>query len=119
VKKRLERRFLVSDKMPLPPGVAVAARRILQDENDEPQHGDRVPYVIVRSGNPHTRLVERAIAPEGFLANRRVLLHLKGSDSSGSVGAHLQSRRCGRSRVIRRDAENNHCRRTGSACTLA
>lgn len=47
----------------------MAARRILQDENDEPQYGDRVPYVIVR-GDPHTRLVERATTPEEFLANR-------------------------------------------------
>ncbi|KAF8552653.1 hypothetical protein OG21DRAFT_1415745 [Imleria badia] len=60
-----------SDKGPPPPGVAVAARRILQDENDEPQYGDRVPYVIVR-GDPHTRLVERAITPEEFLANRQL-----------------------------------------------
>ncbi|KAF8132968.1 hypothetical protein EV363DRAFT_1327053, partial [Boletus edulis] len=48
-----------SDKVPPPPGVAVAARRILQDENDEPQYGDCVPY-----GDSHTRLVERAITPE-------------------------------------------------------
>ena len=69
---RLERcLFFVSDKGPPPPGVAVAARRILQDENDELQYGDRVPYVIVR-GDPHTRLVERAITPEEFLANRCV-----------------------------------------------
>ncbi|KAF8431632.1 hypothetical protein L210DRAFT_2909742 [Boletus edulis BED1] len=42
-----------SDKVPPPPGVAVAARRILQNENDEPQYGECVPYVIVR-GDPHT-----------------------------------------------------------------
>ncbi|KAF8443842.1 hypothetical protein L210DRAFT_3611257 [Boletus edulis BED1] len=60
-----------SDKVPPPPGVAVAARRILQDENDEPQYGERVPYVIVR-GDPHTRLVEKAITPEEFLANRQL-----------------------------------------------
>ncbi|KAG9311253.1 hypothetical protein JVU11DRAFT_8337 [Chiua virens] len=60
-----------SDKGPPPPGVAIAARRILEDENDEPQYGDRVPYVIVR-GEPHTRLVERAITPEEFLANRQL-----------------------------------------------
>ncbi|KAF8132341.1 hypothetical protein EV363DRAFT_1583317 [Boletus edulis] len=60
-----------SDKVPPPPGVAVAARRILQDENDEPQYGERVPYVIVR-GDPHTRLVEKAITPGEFLANRKL-----------------------------------------------
>lgn len=70
----LEQPFLAtSDKGPPPPGVAVAARRMLEDENDETQYGDRVPYVIVR-GDPHTRLVERAITPEEFLANRCVLL---------------------------------------------
>ncbi|KAF8423160.1 hypothetical protein L210DRAFT_3668451 [Boletus edulis BED1] len=42
-----------SDKVPPLPGVAVAARRILQNENDEPQYGECVPYVIVR-GDPHT-----------------------------------------------------------------
>ncbi|KAG8221660.1 hypothetical protein J3R82DRAFT_1944 [Butyriboletus roseoflavus] len=60
-----------SDKGPPPPGAVVAARRILEDENDEPQYGDRVPYVIVR-GDPHTRLVDRAITPEEFLANRQL-----------------------------------------------
>ncbi|KAF8122959.1 hypothetical protein EV363DRAFT_1358085 [Boletus edulis] len=30
-----------SDKVPPPLGVAVAARRILQDESDEPQYGER------------------------------------------------------------------------------
>ena len=122
--------FFVSDKGPPPPGVAVAARRILQDENDEPQYGDRVPYVIVR-GDPHTRLVERAITPEEFLANRYILvtqthggsmliqndqatahrcilLHLKGADTA--TGAHLQPRGCGRPRMVRRDAENDHRR---------
>lgn len=62
-----------SNQVPPPPGVAVAARRMLEDENDETQYGDRVPYVIVR-GDPHTRLVERAMTPEEFLANRCVPL---------------------------------------------
>ncbi|KAF8132952.1 hypothetical protein EV363DRAFT_1327013 [Boletus edulis] len=44
-----------SDKVPPPPGVAVAARRILQDESDEPQYGERHP-----------------ITPEEFLANRQL-----------------------------------------------
>ncbi|KIJ68443.1 hypothetical protein HYDPIDRAFT_124966 [Hydnomerulius pinastri MD-312] len=60
-----------SDKAPPPPGVAVAARRMLEDENDEPQYGDRVPYVIVR-GNPQTRLVDRAVTPEELLANHHM-----------------------------------------------
>ncbi|KAI0047841.1 hypothetical protein FA95DRAFT_1492015 [Auriscalpium vulgare] len=55
-----------SDKVPPPPGVTVAARRMLRDPNDEPQYGERIPYVIVR-GPPNTRLVDRAVAPEELL----------------------------------------------------
>ncbi|PIL31962.1 hypothetical protein GSI_06666 [Ganoderma sinense ZZ0214-1] len=51
-----------SDKVPPPPGVTVAARRMLEDPNDEPQYGERIPYVIAR-GEPGARLVDRAIAP--------------------------------------------------------
>ncbi|KAG6376574.1 hypothetical protein JVT61DRAFT_1552 [Boletus reticuloceps] len=82
---------LISDKVPLPPGVAVAARRILQDENDEPQYGERVPYVIV-CGDSHTRLVERAIynVNHQTIAHRRVLLHYQGADTP--AGAHLANR---------------------------
>ncbi|KAJ3553039.1 hypothetical protein NM688_g3832 [Phlebia brevispora] len=55
-----------SDKGPPPPGVAVAARRMAEDPNDEPQYGDRIPYVIIR-GSPGTRLVDRAVRPEEVL----------------------------------------------------
>lgn len=58
-----------SDKVAPPPGVAVAARRLLEDHNDEPQYGDRVPYVIVR-GAPGSRLVDRAMAPQDLLENQ-------------------------------------------------
>ncbi|KAH9849760.1 hypothetical protein C2E23DRAFT_870439 [Lenzites betulinus] len=51
-----------SDKVPPPPGVTVAARRMLEDPNDEPQYGERIPYVVVR-GEPGSRLVDRATAP--------------------------------------------------------
>ncbi|TFY79148.1 hypothetical protein EWM64_g4861 [Hericium alpestre] len=60
-----------SDKVPPPPGAAVAARRMTVDPNDEPQYGDRVPYVIIR-GEPGTRLVDRAVAPEELLEDRYV-----------------------------------------------
>jgi DNA polymerase zeta len=59
----------LSDKVPPPPGVAVAARRIMQDPNDEPQYGERVPYVIMR-GQPNSRLVDRAVAPLELLEDR-------------------------------------------------
>ncbi|EGN99381.1 hypothetical protein SERLA73DRAFT_90742 [Serpula lacrymans var. lacrymans S7.3] len=62
-----------SDKVPPPPGATVAARRIMQDENDEPQYGERVPYVIVK-GEPQSRLVDRAVSPEECLRNRRLSL---------------------------------------------
>ena len=52
-----------SDKVPPPPGVVVAARRQLEDPNNEAQYGDRIPYVIAR-GAPQERLVDRAVAPE-------------------------------------------------------
>ncbi|KDR84999.1 hypothetical protein GALMADRAFT_131759 [Galerina marginata CBS 339.88] len=38
-----------SDRGPPPPGVVVAARRMIFDPNNEAQYGDRIPYVIVRS----------------------------------------------------------------------
>ncbi|PCH36835.1 DNA/RNA polymerase [Wolfiporia cocos MD-104 SS10] len=59
-----------SDKGPPPPGVTVAARRMVQDPNDEPQYGERVPYVIAR-GSPDSRLVDRAVTPEEMLNNRQ------------------------------------------------
>ena len=53
---------LDSRKGPPPPGAIVAAKRMLQDPNDEPQYADRIPYVIIR-GLPGSRLVERAVSP--------------------------------------------------------
>lgn len=86
--------IFTSDKGPPPPGVVVAARRILEDGNDEPQYGDRVPYVIVR-GDPHSRLVERAITPEEFLANRCVPI-----PSSASEADMAQPGNCASTRPI-------------------
>ncbi|KAH7930979.1 hypothetical protein BV22DRAFT_1053576 [Leucogyrophana mollusca] len=65
-----------SEKGPPPPGVTVAARRMMEDENDEPQYGERVPYVIIRS-ETQTRLVDRAVSPEQLLNNRH--MHLDAS----------------------------------------
>jgi len=52
-----------SDKGAPPPGAMVAARRRAVDPNDEPQYGDRIPYVIML-GEPNTRLADRAVPPE-------------------------------------------------------
>ncbi|CCM07100.1 uncharacterized protein FIBRA_09427 [Fibroporia radiculosa] len=57
-----------SDKVPPPPGVTVAARRTTNDPMDEPQYGERVPYVIMR-GDPDTRLVDRAVSPGELIDN--------------------------------------------------
>lgn len=58
--------LIYSDKGPPPPGVTVAARRMMEDPNDEPQYGERVPYVIVK-GRPGAKLVDRAVSPEDVL----------------------------------------------------
>lgn len=52
-----------SDKGAPPPGAMIAARRRAVDPNDEPQYGDRIPYVITM-GEPGTRLADRAVPPE-------------------------------------------------------
>lgn len=52
-----------SDRGAPPPGAMVAARRRAVDPNDEPQYGDRIPYVIT-VGEPNTRLADRAVPPE-------------------------------------------------------
>lgn len=57
------------------PGVAVAARRIAEDPNDEVNYGERVPYCIVQHESKH-RLVDRAVAPEELLLDRSVFFSL-------------------------------------------
>jgi len=52
-----------SDKVAPPPGAALAGRRVIEDPNDEPQYGERIPYVITR-GEPGMKLVDRAVSPE-------------------------------------------------------
>jgi DNA polymerase zeta len=63
---------LTSDKVAPPPGVTVAAVRMVKDPNDEPQYGDRIPYVIIR-GELNSRLVDRAVAPEELFRDRCVV----------------------------------------------
>ena len=44
---------------------------MIKDSNDEPQYGDRIPYVIIR-GELNGRLVDRAVAPEELFQDRYV-----------------------------------------------
>ncbi|KAF9455997.1 hypothetical protein BDZ94DRAFT_1276753 [Collybia nuda] len=62
-----------SEKGQPPPGVTVAARRMVADPKNEPQYGERIPYVITR-GPPDARLVDRAVDPLEFLQDSQ--LHL-------------------------------------------
>lgn len=52
---------------------------MVEDSNDEPQYGDRIPYVIIR-GEPNARLVDRAVSPEKALDARYVRSSMKHSD---------------------------------------
>ena len=72
---------MVSDKIPPPPGAAVAAQRVLEDANNEPQYGERIPYVISR-GEPGMKLVDRAVGPEEVLHNRCAIFYVSASDSA-------------------------------------
>ncbi|KAG5647998.1 hypothetical protein DXG03_007032 [Asterophora parasitica] len=62
-----------SENGPPPPGVVVAARRMVADPSNEPQYGERIPYVIAR-GLPGTRLVDRAVDPMDLLRDSRLQL---------------------------------------------
>ncbi|ELR03229.1 DNA polymerase zeta [Pseudogymnoascus destructans] len=55
-----------SDKGPPPPGALISIKRMLEDHRVEPQHGERVPYVVI-TGEPGARLIDRCVAPETLL----------------------------------------------------
>ncbi len=44
---------------------------MLEDPNDEPQYGERIPYVVIR-GEPGARLVDRAVSPHELFQDRCV-----------------------------------------------
>jgi DNA polymerase elongation subunit (family B) len=109
---------------------------MIQDANDEPQYGERVPYVITR-GEPGMKLVDRAVAPEELLhnrydkvvrvrllvpltarnqqqAHRRRILHFKGAYST--LRANFQSDGSRREKLVPCDDEGS-CRRQCRGCS--
>ncbi|SCV05835.1 LANO_0H16226g1_1 [Lachancea nothofagi CBS 11611] len=52
----------------MPPGAVVATKKKELDHRAEPQHRERVPYVVIK-GKPGQILRERCIPPEVFLSN--------------------------------------------------
>ena len=62
-----------SDRGPPPPGALIATRKMLQDARQEPQYGERVPYVVI-TGAPGARLIDRCVDPERLLGDDQVEL---------------------------------------------
>ncbi|KAF9115818.1 DNA polymerase zeta [Mortierella sp. AM989] len=63
-----------SEKGVPPPGAVVSARRMELDPRSEPQHGERVPYVVVY-GNPGARLTDQVVEPKELLLNKDLRLN--------------------------------------------
>ncbi|KAK9473388.1 DNA polymerase [Dipodascopsis tothii] len=61
------------DKGLLPPGALLSVKNMQQDPRAEPQYRERVPYVVV-AGPPGSRLVDRCMFPEDFLAQPNRML---------------------------------------------
>ncbi|KAK0531877.1 DNA polymerase zeta [Tilletia horrida] len=57
-----------SEKGVPPPGAVVATRKLLADHRAEPQHAERVPYIISQ-GAPGAKLNDQAVPPEVMLQN--------------------------------------------------
>jgi DNA polymerase zeta len=62
-----------SDRGPPPPGALIATRKMLHDARQEPQYGERVPYVVI-TGAPGARLIDRCVDPERLLNDDQVEL---------------------------------------------
>lgn len=57
-----------------PPGAAVSARRMLLDHRSEPQHAERVQYLITQ-GEPKAKLNDLAVEPLIMVANPQLQLN--------------------------------------------
>lgn len=66
--------FFFNSEKSRPPHVIVAAMRADQDAADEPQYGERVPYIIVQ-GEPGDPQYMRARRPEDALEQEFVSIH--------------------------------------------
>ncbi|KAF2208252.1 hypothetical protein CERZMDRAFT_71056 [Cercospora zeae-maydis SCOH1-5] len=62
-----------AEKGPPPPGALIATRRMLKDPRQEPQYGERVPYVVI-AGAPGARLWERCVEPEQLIRDENAEL---------------------------------------------
>ena len=58
----------------LPPGANLSTKKMEQDDRNEPQYGERVPYLVVHAGPQH-RLIDAVVSPEELVANRSLRLH--------------------------------------------
>ncbi|KAI8846694.1 hypothetical protein BC829DRAFT_445128 [Chytridium lagenaria] len=58
----------------LPPGAALTKKKMNQDSRSEPQHNERVPYIIVYGG-PNSTLAQQAVTPEEIATDRSLRLH--------------------------------------------
>ena len=65
---------LYSDHGPPPPGALISMQKMSVDSRAEPQHGERVPYVVVH-GAPGARLIDCVISPEDLMNNRHLRLN--------------------------------------------
>ncbi|RKP36804.1 hypothetical protein BJ085DRAFT_43731 [Dimargaris cristalligena] len=57
-----------------PPGAIVSLKHMAVDPRQEPQYGERVPYVVVYGG-PQDRLADQVMSPRELLANPQMRLH--------------------------------------------
>ncbi|CAO1637149.1 unnamed protein product [Jaminaea pallidilutea] len=57
-----------------PPGAAVSTRKMLSDPRSEPQHAERVPYLITQ-GEPKAKLNDLAVTPDVMLAHPQLQLN--------------------------------------------
>ncbi|KAE8374406.1 hypothetical protein BDV26DRAFT_43415 [Aspergillus bertholletiae] len=57
----------------LPPGALISTKKMLEDPRQEPQYGERVPYVVI-AGAPGSRLIDRCVSPETLLQDAQLEL---------------------------------------------